>query len=89
VFSAFDGPIAGAVAFDDAGAGAVSAFVARVVEDLRDDAAVGRRRYCCEGGKSAEPSASRRITRRDCMNDNRSGSMSASCAASTISALMA
>ena len=34
MFGAFDGPVAGAVAFDDAGVGAVSAFPVGVGEDF-------------------------------------------------------
>jgi hypothetical protein len=41
VLWSFDGPVAGAVAFDHSRIGAVLAFAERVVEDLVDDAAVG------------------------------------------------
>ena len=40
MFRAFDRAVAGAVAFDDAGVGAVSAWSERESEDLLDDAAV-------------------------------------------------
>jgi hypothetical protein len=58
VFSAFDGPVAGAVAFDHSGVGAGSAFVERVFEDFCDDAAVG-------GVVSAVRGESPRSVRRD------------------------
>jgi hypothetical protein len=40
VLWSFDGLVAGAVAFDHSGVGTVSTFLARVVEDLVDDAPV-------------------------------------------------
>ena len=40
MFRAFDRAVAGAVAFDDAGVGAVSAWSERESEDLLDDTAV-------------------------------------------------
>jgi hypothetical protein len=41
MLGAFDGSVAGAVAFDDAGVGAVSAFLVGVGEDFVDEASVG------------------------------------------------
>jgi len=50
MLGAFDGPVAGAVAFDDAGVGAVAAFPVGVGEDFLDDPAV--RVICLVRGES-------------------------------------